>query len=353
VVRLGPKLAKKGTFTSKVFDASQISRWGTLDVTQTDTTAADLTGLTVQTRTSVIANPEDPGWSEWSTPVKAGESLFIHSPIARYIQYRLNYEPKGNTSAVVAEVQIAYMQDNRRPDVTSVTVNTGQVDKSQDASEGPDGEGPPVPMMAPKMPMPKNFRFTWKASDPNGDQLRYNISLRRIGSPYWIQLEKDFTPMMMTWDPRSVPDGKYEIKVVASDKLANPVGMGLIEARVSNPFVVDNTPPVIKNLSAKLTAPGKLLIQADLSDEWTEISNGWILVNASKNWQYVAPANELYDNKNERIETIIPVKPVNGPILLSIKVADRAGNIGYGWILVPKTPHPSDAIDHMETKRSE
>ncbi len=352
VVRLGPALAKTGTFTSKVFDASQISRWGTIDITLADSVSPDVKGLTVQTRSSVVANPEDTGWSEWSKPVDAGKAIQIPSPSARYIQYRLTFEAKGTLSPAIRKVQIAYMQDNRKPEIASVTINTGQTDKRPpvEPSEGPDGEseGPPPPMMPPKMTAPKSFRLTWKASDPNGDQLRYNIYLRPVGTPYWTLLEKDFQQPSLTWDPRTVPDGKFEVKVVANDKLANPVGMELSEARVSDPFIVDNTPPAIKNLTAKLVAPGKLLVQAELSDEWSEIANAWVVINGGKDWQYVAPADELYDSKTERIETTIPVKPINGPIMLTVKVADRANNTGFAWLVVPQTPNTKDAPDSVQ-----
>ena len=56
VIKLGPKLAGRGKFTSKVFDAGQISQWGTINVT------CEFKGaLSVQTRTSIIADPEDQG----------------------------------------------------------------------------------------------------------------------------------------------------------------------------------------------------------------------------------------------------------------------------------------------------
>jgi hypothetical protein len=127
------------------------------------------------------------------------------------------------------------MQDNRAPQVTAVTVSTGQAGNQpaemsgDDNDEGPS-EAPPMPPQMQGKKANKQFRFTWKATDPNGDQMRYNVSLRRVETPYWIQLQKDFMPLMMTWDSQSVPDGRYELKVVASDKLDNPLGMGLTGA---------------------------------------------------------------------------------------------------------------------------
>ena len=238
------------------------------------------------------------------------------------------------------------MQDNRRPQVASVTVNTGQTPKPPMGGGGPDegggeeqSEGPPPPMAMPQMAKPKVFRFMWKASDPNGDALRYDLFLRRAGTPYWIELEKDLTQPMQPWDPRSAPDGEYVIKVVASDTLANPAGMGLAEARISDPFTVDNTAPVVMNLACSIEATGKVRIRADLVDEISEIASAHVAINAAKEWQYVAPGDELYDNKTEHLDTAVPVKnpTATGPVMVTIKVTDREGNTGYAWTLVPQT----------------
>jgi outer membrane protein assembly factor BamB len=354
VIELGPTLAKTGTLTSKVFDAGQISRWGNIDLTIDPASSGT---VSVQTRSSVIANAEDPGWSEWSKAAAYEKPLSITSPLARYFQYKLTFEAKADASPAVKKVQIAYMQDNRRPHVVSVTVNTGQPDKQGEAQDGEGpSEGPPAAMM-PQMPRPKIYRFSWRATDPNGDALRYILSLRRVDTPYWINLEKDMTVPLLQWDPKNVPDGKYELKVLASDKLANPIGMGLSEARISDPFLVDNTPPVVRGLKCKLIESGKLLVQAELADETSEIASAYISINAAKNWQYIAPADEIYDSKTELIDTVVPVKVSTCPIMLTIKVTDRAGNIGYGWVLIPQPkvlpPHPSKALDGMEGKIKE
>ena len=51
------------------------------------------------------------------------------------------------------------------------------------------------------------------------------------------------TETTFEWDTRTVTDGQYQVKVVASDALANPPGDGKTTSRVSEYYVVDNTPP--------------------------------------------------------------------------------------------------------------
>jgi hypothetical protein len=206
-----------------------------------------------------------------------------------------------------------------------------------DGPPDPSGDTPPMPMGPPSMKAPgavKNYQITWRATDPNGDQLRYKVYLRNVLTPYWVELEKDFAMANYQWDCRTVPDGKYEIKVIASDATSNPVGMGLEDTRISEPFLVDNTPPTIKNLSVKLTSHQELFIQADLDDEMSEISGAWITINAQKEWRYLAPVDEVYDSPSERIAAVLPITLTNQPVMVSMKVSDRAGNVGYAWKLI-------------------
>src|SRR5262249_46827029 len=45
-----------------------------------------------------------------------------------------------------------------------------------------------------------------------------------------------------TWDTRQVPDGIYLLRIVASDKASNP-GEPLSDVKVTEPFILSNTPP--------------------------------------------------------------------------------------------------------------
>jgi hypothetical protein len=346
VVKLGPGLAKTGTFTSKVFDARQIARWGKITVKTVDPSDSGCSAA-VQTRSSEIKNPEDPGWSDWSAPADVKSPSQIASPLARYLQYKITFTvAEGKAPLLINEIQIAWMQDNLAPKIASVMVNTGSpmmnrpmpptTGGGDDEDEGEmDSEGPAMPPMAAKKPGTREYQVTWKATDPNSDPLKYTIFLKQVNTPYWIEIQKDYALPMFKWDSQTVPDGRYEFKVVASDALANPVGFGLTAARVSDPFVVDNTPPAIRNLECTLLSAGKLLIKADLVDEQTEIQNGYVIINGSKDWQYIAPADELYDSKTEKIETVMDVPADNKPIMITLKVEDRNGNVSYDSKVVP------------------
>ncbi len=334
VIKFTHEIAQKGIYTSKVFDGKQICKWGMIKITPEQAVQNRL--IKIQTRSSVISNPDQPGWSDWQSIIDNGR---IISPSARFLQYRALFESDKHTTPVLDSVQIAYMQNNLPPELTAVIVNTGHNSKSNKASQIPN---------IPKSPALQVYKITWKAKDPNGDKLRFDIYLKRVGTQYWIELKKDYTQQILQWNPKTVPDGKYQVKVIASDALANPADMGKIAKRISDEFIVDNTPPVIKNLKCSIDTSNngnkQLLITADIVDSMTEIANAGITINSAKNWQYIAPADELYDSKSEYIETLIPLsKNTSEPILISLKAQDRFGNISYAWQVVNATPTTSQA----------
>ena len=57
--------------------------------------------------------------------------------------------------------------------------------------------------------------------------------------------KKAVTDAVLAWDTTTVPNGRYIIKVTASDAPSNPAGARLSGDKESAPFDVDNTPPTV------------------------------------------------------------------------------------------------------------
>ena len=107
----------------------------------------------------------------------------------------------------------------------------------------------------------------WQARDPNGDALAYQVDLRQVGNKRWIRIGKDVRKNSYTFDSNTVPDGRYEVRVTASDSPDNPPAIALSKARISEPFTVDNTPPRIEDLRFSPTGQNTFRIQARLVDD--------------------------------------------------------------------------------------
>ncbi|NOY59504.1 MAG: hypothetical protein GXO75_11345, partial [Calditrichaeota bacterium] len=67
---------------------------------------------------------------------------------------------------------------------------------------------------------------------------------------------KDLEQSVYSWDSSNMADGKYEIKVTASDAPSNPAKFALTGEKQSDPFIVDNTGPETQNFQTP--KPGTL-----------------------------------------------------------------------------------------------
>ena len=90
----------------------------------------------------------------------------------------------------------------------------------------------------------------WAAHDDNGDDLSYALYLRGDGEHVWRLLKDELTDKAYSFDATLIPDGGYQIKVVASDAPSHTPGDALTGEKVSDRFEVDTTPPVVTGLTA-------------------------------------------------------------------------------------------------------
>src|SRR5439155_21242757 len=134
----------------------------------------------------------------------------------------------------------------------------------------------------------------WEASDPNSDELIYSVYFRAGSRSPWILLKDKIKETTYEWDTRLVADGRYEIRVVASDEHANALGAGKTASRVSDPIQVDNTPPAIANIKATSGAD-QVRIQFDASDRSSTLASLAYTVDSSDDWQTVLPVDKIAD----------------------------------------------------------
>jgi hypothetical protein len=293
----------RGMITSDVLDAKLISKWGALRW-QADTPTG--TKVTVAVRSGNVAEPDDT-WSDWSAEQTDAEKASIAAPLARFLQYRATLTSENAAvTPTLRELTLRYATGNQAPEVTSLEVPNLEV---------------------ANLEKPKNLKFKWSATDPNEDELTYNLYVRRDGWKDWVLLEDDFEKKEFEWDTTTTPAGTYRLKVVASDRRDNSPEDSLTGERVSEPFVVAHTPPVV-TVKVTSTEGDVALIEATASDELVRLTSASFAVDGKK-WTSVFPADGLFDSKSEtfRIRTD-GLKP--GTHVIVLRVKDAAGNVGTG-----------------------
>jgi hypothetical protein len=326
----------EGSFVSKVRDTETVSAWGRLQW-HAETPAGST--ITLETRTGNTSSP-DKTWSDWSKPYTRADGDAVTSERARFLQVRAVLHGKGAASPVLDSIRAAYLQRNLRPQVTSVTVHppgevfqkplsvTGETEiLGLDPAPTPTadrGAATPTPMMAATAYSRKLYQkglqtFSWKAEDPNGDTLTYDVDYRPVHDTRFRPLRQGLTDSVLAWDTSSVPNGRYVVRIVARDGAANPDSLALSGDKESTPFDVDNTPPVIT-----ATAAAKGLIHAVARDDSSIIRRVEYSLDGGR-WQEVYPKDGIDDSIEETYE-FTPRALTPGPHVVVIRATDLLGN---------------------------
>jgi hypothetical protein len=308
VLAIEPYFVQAGRYESEILDAEQISQWGKLQI---EADIPDECELSVATRSGNTDDPEKGGWQEWTEETKVMEDIVVNSRAGRFLQYRLQFsQSNGEKTAVVKSVKLAYKSPNQAPKVEKLTVSRthGKSDSEKSAKSS-------------------RWSVKWKGSDPNKDKLIYTLYLRMIGHQKWIRIAKELDEGSYKWNSLTVADGRYEIKVKATDSASNPQAQALSHARISRAFIVDNSGPEIKELNYELSDK-TLKISSVVEDALSVIRSVEYSLNSAEKWESLAPQDGVYDSRYESVTFDVDLKEA-GEHLIAIRYTDAMGNTVY------------------------
>jgi len=352
VYRLNPRRAQSGVFESAALDAKTVASWGRISWQ-----AADAAGASVElsTRTGNTGKA-DGSWSDWSAPYTAPGQQ-IASPRARYLQWRATFKAGSGGRHEAApdaldRVQIAYLQQNLRPQVTSIELLPYGVELQKQPSLASGGMGLVSPAVAPggrslnaprergkeTQPLPPRQAlqpgaqsFTWKAVDENEDSLEYALYFRGEAESEWKLLDRKLKDNFYTLNAASLPDGVYRVKVVASDAPSNPHDRFLVGELVSIPFLIANATPRIE-IAGNKTAEKRVEVQFLARVATGRIATAEFSVDGGE-WLLIFPVDGIADSAQEEYRFQTP-ELAAGEHLVGIRASDGDGNTGTGSLLV-------------------
>jgi hypothetical protein len=276
-----------------------------------------------------VKDADSPGWSKWTDDVDATEYMKIASPSARFLQYRLTFTTHDpSKTSLVDHVDVAYQIPNLAPVVKSIKIGTetaqaeaGQQESSGTAATPAAGHAGDSAKAAAGTGVQT---ITWDSSDPNNDTLMYTLYFRLDQDGPWILLKGKVKEMTYEWDTRTVADGQYQVKVVASDATSNPPGNGKTASRVSDYFIVDNTPPTITDLDCKVLGD-VVNISLQAADKTSTVANVEYTLDSGDEWQSVLPVGGIFDSPSEEVKFSLKGLTVGGH-QATIRATDSRGN---------------------------
>ena len=339
-----------GTFTSKVKDTETVSSWGRLRWEATMPTGAL---VEVRTRSGNTGTP-DSTWSDWSPPYVRKEGEPVASEAARFLQVKVSLSGTNGASPVLDYISAAYLQRNLRPQLQTITVHppgevfqkplsiTGETEiLGLDPAQSPDPHPgtpaaarmnvPPATTYSRKLYQKGIQTFSWKADDPNGDTLAYDVHYRAAGDSRFRILRKGLTEPVLAWDTTTVPNGRYAIRVTATDSPSNPEGLALAGDKESNVFEVDNTPPSVTAIVERRSQPR---VRAVARDDSSLIRKAEYSVDGGP-WQDIHPADGINDEVEESFEIALTDLVAPGPHVVVVRAMDLLGNVATARVDVP------------------
>ncbi|HEY6613573.1 MAG TPA: fibronectin type III domain-containing protein, partial [Vicinamibacterales bacterium] len=263
-------------------------------------------------------NTPDETWSDWSQAYTDSEGSTITSPRARYLQWRATLIAGKGDPPLLTSVTAAYLPRNMRPRVTSITVHPPgtvfqrpfPIEPEIAGFEGdfPDKRanqtpGASSPSLGRRVYEKGLMTFVWRAEDDNGDDLSYDVSYRPEGETSWKLLKRGMTDQILVWDTTSVPNGRYTVRIVASDGPSNSSANALSGARESTAFAIDNVPPVI-TVTAVRRDNGRATIVFDVRDANSSVQKVDFSLDGDK-WQSVYPKDGIADSRFEQFELVL------------------------------------------------
>jgi hypothetical protein len=169
-------------------------------------------------------------------------------------------------------------------------------------------------------------KLSWKVDNADNDQLRYRIAFRREGQNLWrdaLKSDEVLTKSEYEWETLALPEGKYRVRVEASDEPANPPEQIQRHALESAVLVVDNTPPQITGLGMQ----GRRL-RARITDGVGPIARVEAAFDGKVDWHPLAAADGLFDTADEQINADVTslIGAATGPHIVAVRAFDAAGN---------------------------
>ena len=344
IYRLGSVVNTQGSYESDVKDTQGVSTWGSL---HWRAAVPDGASLKIHTRSGNTKKP-DKSWSDWSKAHTLADGEAIQSPRARYVQYKAVFSTTNQNSASLEQLSVPYLPQNLAPVVKSINIlppgvafqrlpgfsaQRSPVTLVDQGSAEASGASDAIPQTASvSMPPRRTFQkgtqsFSWEAEDDNGDDLIYSIYFRGEKESEWRLLKKEVDDKFHTLEADSLPDGKYFIKVVASDSPSNPKSVALSGELLSAQFNVDNTPPQIQ--ATNQTVQGRTaVVKFRASDLVSALRKAEASLDG-KEWEMVFSVDGIVDSRTEEFEiktgTLEP-----GEHTVALRVYDATGNVAIG-----------------------
>ncbi|MFP4356848.1 MAG: SMP-30/gluconolactonase/LRE family protein [Puniceicoccaceae bacterium] len=326
VHRLAYDPEPEGLYTSDVFDAGQKVRWGALVPA-----GIGLGEVEWETRSGNRSRPDE-SWGAW-TPLDDDK---VASRPGRFFQFRGRF---ASPAAAVRRVELFYQLPNEAPGFRRIEGLPVRLELIPTPPESPDratlpqlfseggnggngknarnsnGSGQQQPFVIHEER--GWLSIVWEAFDPNDDELRFRVSLRRLGGEDWLLLGEDLDQPFLSLNVAGFESGYYEPRIHASDRMSNPPEMARTTEARGNLILIDNQPPKIVPPSPKRP------LAFAVRDNFSIITSVSYRLEGSES-RALLPRDGIFDSRRERFS--LPAGAATPGATLFLEAVDARGN---------------------------
>ena len=318
LLAIGPDLEASGSLESDVLDAGGFSYWGRV--------TTDPQASAVETRSGNLGRAQR-NWAPWA-PLSQGR---VASPAARFLQYRITL----NGTASLTHAEIAYQMKNAAPVIEAIETTPPNYRLPAPAAASVISQSMELPAIGRKSTtFPETTRAVtataakgyigarWTATDENNDTLQFKVEIRGVQETAWKLLRDNVRERYLSWDSTAYSDGKYVLRITATDAPSNPPDQALTTMRESDPFLIDNTPPEI-TWGAVVSSLG-ITVPFHAKDALSILGKAEYSLNGG-DWIVVEPTTRLTDSPEHDYRIGLSTRPP-GELTVAVRVEDAYGN---------------------------
>lgn len=291
---MGSNIAPQGEFISEVYDTGSLSQWG---IFTANLSILPNTGVRFYVQSGVVKNTAY--WGEWIEVLPGSK---IDAPEGRYVRYKAVLTSRApKNSPTVYGVSFPYTQRNLPPRIEKIT-----------AERRPNG-----------------LQISWAASDPNKDNLQYDVYLHDVGMPRVKITAEPLSSTNLLFSNDSFSSGLKRVTVVVSDLPSNAPESALTAELVTQPLVFDSEAPVFGPFKVEQKENKTAAVTFTATDNISPIKIAAYMING-RNPRTIRPMDEIFDSLSETFSVIVPQGAY-----VQFQVTDAAGNAASKGLFVP------------------
>jgi hypothetical protein len=195
----------------------------------------------------------------------------------------------------------------------------------------------------------KKHTITWQGKDRDKDSLAYEVEISSDLGKTWEQLEGDLRKPKYEWDTTENEDGRYLVRVTASDGLSVPSDPKTGDASVA--IWVDNTPPEVGLLPSSLAVDdeGRAEVKGWAYDALSPLRSVEHRVDDEK-WRSLPLA--AIEGSSTDVSVVTDMLDV-GSHTLEVRAFDAAGNLATDSIPVTVEKSAKETVEETAEAETE